>query len=101
MRTFSKALNSGSKRWNWKTNLRWVLRNALARDGTTRSCFGLNGNLVASGIKRAQDLKKGGFAGTRRAHNAHNLACIHSQVHPAENLQLPKPFDDVRGLNHA
>ena len=61
-----------------------------------------NGNLACIGhVKRAQDLKKGGFAGTRRAHNAHNLACIHSQVHPAENLQLPKPFDDVRGLNHA
>ena len=61
-----------------------------------------NGNLARiRQVERAQDLKEGGFAGTRRAHDAHNLACIHSQVHPAEDLQLPKPFDDVRGLNHA
>ena len=52
-------------------------------------------------VQSAQNLKKGGFACTRGAHDADNLAGFDSQVHASEDLQVAKPFDDVRGLNHA
>ena len=94
--TFSSAVNSGSRWWNWNTKPMCVFRKVLnarwrACPPRCRRCAGCPGRPVPA--------FRGSAAGwscrPRWRHDAHHLAGLHAQVHALQHLQVAVPFVDA------